>query len=644
MRNPLKGLRSRQRHIAAKLLPYIMPRPPKPGEEARVIDGRFTRRALVLGGLQGGLIGVLGYRLFDLQVTYSPRYKLLADANRINLQTVPVVRGGIRDRFGVVLAESLENMQAVLIPDLADDLEGTLGKIEKVVALQEEDRQRLRETTVKQSRLLPVLIKDNLTWEEFARINVLTPQLPGVEAQVGWLRRYEHGVENCHVLGYVGRADAVELDKDPALRLMGQRVGKAGVELGMEPALRGTPGTVRREVDARGRVVREIERVPGEAGEQIVLSIDTTTQKFTYNRMRAEDFSGVVALDIRTGEILALASTPGYDPSLFNGGVSAADWAKLNAMDGDPLINKAVRGQYPPGSTFKIVTALAGLNAGVITTQTKVTCTGGYDYGGQHFGCWNRGGHGTVNLQRAMAESCDVFFYETARLTGIDKLAAAGRELGFGAVHEIGLAGVRPGIMPDPDWKLKTTSRPWLGGETVQAGIGQGAVIASPLQLAVMTARVASGLKLAPRLIRQGGTDASAEPPQPLSFSRELLDAVRKGMIGVVNDAGGTASTAWLPGVTVAGKTGTAQVARMVARGLPNEEVARRLRDHSLFVCYAPAENPRYAVAAIVEHGGGGSRAAAPLARDIMANLLARDPGSRPAPPGAPQGRPEREG
>ena len=637
--------RARRRRLMLWVARWIMPRPPKKGEEAQVLTGRFTRRALVIGAVQGGLISLLAARLYELQITYSPRYRLLAEANRINTQNVPVVRGGIRDRFGVVLAESLENLQAVLIPDLADDLKGTVQRLDKIIVLGDEDRQRLLDVTAKQSRLLPVLIKDNLTWEEFARVNVLTPQLPGVETQAGWLRRYDHGPETCHVVGYVGRADVVETDKDPALRLTGQRVGKSGVELGMEPALRGTPGTVRREVDARGRVVRELERVPGEAGQHLVLSIDAETQRFALGRMRLDDWSAVVAIDIDSGEILALASTPGYDPAMFATGISAANWQKLQAEDGDPLVNKAVRGQYPPGSTFKIVTALAGLTAGVITSETKVTCTGSYDYGGQNFGCWKSGGHGTVQLQQALTESCDVFFYETARLTGIDKLAAAGRELGFGIAHDIGLAGVRAGVMPDPAWKLKMRSRPWLGGETVQAGIGQGFVIASPLQMAVMTARVASGTKLAPRLIRQNGRTA-AQPgavAEPLAFSRATLDAVRKGMIGVVNAPNGTAGSAALPGIVVAGKTGTSQVAR-ASHGVPNEAVTRLLRDHSLFVCYAPAEAPRYAVAAVVEHGGGGSRAAAPLARDIMADLLARDPGSRPGSYATRPGRANRDG
>ena len=642
MTGPRLTFRARRRRITFKMLRWLMPRPPTRGDEERVIKNRFTRRALVVAGLQGGMIGLLGLRLYELQITYSPRYRLLAEANRINTQNVPVVRGGIRDRFGVVLAESLENLQAVLIPDLADDLQGTVRRLDRVVLLDDEDRTRLLDAPAHQSRLLPVLVKDDLTWEEFSRINVLTPQLPGVEAQVGWLRRYNHGAENCHVIGYVGRADAVETDHDPALRLTGQRVGKAGVELGMESALRGTPGTVRREVDARGRVVRELERVPGEAGRQIVLSIDTQTQRFVQARLRREDWSAVVAMDVGSGELLAIASSPGYDPAIFSNGVSVADWQKLQAEDGDPLVNKAVRGQYPPGSTFKIVTALAGLSAGVITPETRVTCTGGYDYGGQHFGCWKSGGHGTVQLHQAIAESCDVYFYETARLTGIERLAAAARELGFGTVHDIGLAGVRAGVMPDPAWKLKMHSRPWLGGETVQAGIGQGFVIASPLQLAVMTARVASGLKLAPKLIRSGGTTELAKP-EPLSFSPQALDAVRKGMIGVVNEPGGTAGSAALPGIIVAGKTGTSQVSR-ASHGVPNEAVTRLLRDHSLFVCYAPAAAPRYAVSAVVEHGGGGSRAAAPLARDIMADLLARDPGSRPGSYATPPGRPNREG
>jgi penicillin-binding protein 2 len=633
--------RVRRRRIALKILRLVLPRPPKRGAEEQALRGRFTRRALLLGAGQAGLVSLLGLRLYELQVTYSPRYQLLADANRMNVQNLPVVRGGIRDRFGVVLAESLENLQAVLIPDLVDDVQALIQHLEKIITLDDEDRARLLELVGKSNRLQPVLIKDNMTWAEFARLNVLTPQLPGVEAQSGWLRRYTHSNVVCHVVGYVSKADLLETDRDPSLRLPGQRVGKAGVELGMEPVLRGTPGLVRREVDARGRVVREIERLPGEPGRHLVLTIDTETQRFVQARLQREDWSSVVAMDVASGEILALASSPTYDASVFTNGVSSADWQKLQAAKGDPLINKAVRGQYPPGSTFKLVTALAGLASGAITQETRVTCTGALEYGGQKFGCWRSGGHGTVQLQQAITESCDVFFYETARLTGIIRLAAAARELGYGAVHDIGVAGVRGGVVPDPAWKLKMHSRPWLGGETLQAGIGQGYVIASPLQMAVMTARVASGLALKPRLIRPT-PEQPFEAPKPLSFSPESLEAVRRGMVGVVNAPNGTAGSAAIRGVLLAGKTGTSQVAR-ASHGVPNAEVERQLRDHSLFVCFAPAGKPRYAVAAIVEHGGGGSKAAAPLARDVMVDLLTRDPGSRPGTYVA-SGRPNREG
>jgi len=640
-RPTLLPTRAKRRRLTVRLLHLLMPRPPKHGQEAQTLRGRFTRRALLLATGQAGLIGLLGLRLYELQVTFSPRYQLLADANRLNVQSIPVVRGGIRDRFGVVLAESIETLQAVLIPDLVDDVQSLIGKLDKIVSLDDEDRQRLLDLVAKSNRLQPVLIKDTMAWDEFARLNILTPQLPGVESQSGWLRRYSHGNDVCHVVGYVGRADLIEADHDPTLRLPGQRVGKAGVELGMEKILRGTPGLVRREVDARGRVVREVERISGEPGQQLVLTIDTETQRYVQARLQREDWSAVVAIDVGSGEILAIASTPTYDPSIFANGVSSTDWERLQVAKGDPLINKAIRGQYPPGSTFKLVTALAGLASGAITPDTRVICTGGLDYGGQHFGCWRPGGHGTVQLQQAITESCDVFFYETARLTGIARLAATARELGFGTSFDIGLAGVRAGVVPDPEWKLKLHSRPWLGGETLQAGIGQGYVIASPLQMAVMTARIASGVALQPRLIRPL-PNVHETAAKPLSFAPAALAAVRSGMVGVVNAPNGTARGAALPGIVMAGKTGTSQVAR-ASHGVPNADVTRLLRDHSMFVCFAPTEKPRYAVAAVVEHGGGGSTAAAPLARDVMADLLARDPGSRPG-TYVSSGRPNREG
>lgn len=620
-------MRLDDRRWLRRLLVALAPRSPGLGSEERFLAGRFSRRATLLAAGQAGLAAFLGLKLYELQVTYSPRYRLLAEANRINVQALAALRGTIRDRFGVLLAESVENLQAVAIPDLAGDMKALVARLERVIELSAQDRRRLLATIARQARLTPVIVKEDLSWGEFARINVLAPQLPGVEAQRSWSRRYQQATDICHVVGYVGKADLVEVDRDPVLRLPGQRVGKAGVELGMERQLRGRPGLVRREVDARGRVVRELERLPAESGSNLTLTIDAALQRSVQQRLAREDFGSVVAIDVASGDILAMASTPTYDANDFLDGISLATWQRLEETDGEPLINKAIRGQYPPGSTFKIVTALAALSSGAVRPDTVVTCSGGLDYGGQHFGCWKAGGHGAMRLHDALRESCDVYFYEAARLMGIEALAKAGSALGFGIAHDIGMAGVRAGVMPDPEWKLKVHSRPWLGGETLLAGIGQGYASASPLQLALMVARLASGNALLPSIVSRGG---SAPAAVPLAFAAEHLQAVRAGLVAAVNEPGGTGATAFLPGVVVAGKTGTAQVASL-AHAPGGDQSERRLRDHSLFVGYAPAEQPRYAAAAVIEHGGGGAKAAAPLVRDVIAELLLRDPVGRPA-------------
>ena len=581
---------------------------------------KFTRRALLLGAGQAGLITLLAGKLHELQVTYSKRYRLLADDNRLHVQAIATRRGGIRDRAGRILAESREDLQVSVIPDLVDDLPALMNRLGRIIELSGQDRQRVLETAAGQSRLTPVLVRGGLTWEEFSRINLFAPELPGIEAQIGWTRVHSDTLDAGPVVGYVGKADRFEVDKDPTLRLPDQRTGKAGVELGMEPVLRGKTGIVRSEVDARGSIIRVLERVPAVPGRDIELTIDTGFQSWIRRRLRGEEHTGLVVMHLPTGEIVGMGSTPGYDTSLFADGINATDWRKLVEAPGDPLVNKAVRGLYPPGSTFKMVTALAGLEAEVITPDTRIMCRGLLEYGGHRFRCWSSGGHGSVNLHRAISESCDVYFYETARRLGIDRLAAAGRVMGFGQIHECGIASVKPGIMPDAEWKKTHLLRPWLGGETLLAGIGQGYVLATPLHLALMTARVASGRMIKPVLVRPEPGAALASPAR-LPFKEEWLAAVRRGMIAAVNSSSGTAKSAAMSSVVLAGKTGTSQVSRASAGGA-HEDLKRALRDHSLFVCYAPAEDPLFAVAAIVEHGGGGSKAAAPMARDIMAAAL----------------------
>ena len=591
----------------------------------------FSRRAALIGAGQLGLFGLLAVRLHKLQVIDGKRYKVLADENRISLRLVPPVRGRVFDRMGKLLAANKEDMRVMVIPDLSRDLSRTLDELGKVVNVPVLERQRVLNLARKQNPQLPILVTGGLSWEQFAKINVLAPQMPGVHTDIGWRREYFHSRVFGHIMGYLGAATRVQLAESPVLRLPGLRVGVSGVEEGYETLLRGQPGNAKIEVDARGRVVRQLDYEGATPGRDIILTIEQALQKRTLERIAKFRRAAIVAMDVNNGDVLAMASTPTYDPNDIVHGISVEKWRSLQTAEDDPLTNKATRGQYPPGSTFKMVTALAGLEAGVITPKTRFWCSGAFKYSNHVFHCWRRSGHRGVRLHRALKESCDVYFYETAKRLGIKRLAVMARKLGLGQSYDCGLPKQKPGVVPDPDWKRATLGKPWYGGETVLAGIGQGFVLTTPLQLAVMTARIASGKKILPRLARTVPPQKPV-PAEKLDISEASLKLVRKGMYAVVNEPGGTAgrSAFYLAGARMAGKTGTSQVRGFKGRRRSNAQLEWHERDHALFVCYAPARKPKYCVSVIVEHGEGGSKTAAPLAREVMLDLLRQDPAANP--------------
>jgi penicillin-binding protein 2 len=462
---------------------------------------------------------------------------------------------------------------------------------------------------------------------------VNAPALPGVNPEVGLSRRYPLIGDFAHVVGYVGPvsdADLAELeDPDPLLQIPKFQIGKIGVERWMEADLRGRAGTKRIEVNSVGRVMRELDRQEGIAGADIRLTIDADVQNFVQARL-GDDSAAAVVMDVTNGDLIAVASAPSFDPNLFVRGISQTDYSGLMENDHRPLANKSVQGAYPPGSTFKMVTALAALEAGVITEQTSVYCPGYMEFGGRKFHCWKHGGHGTVALEGALKGSCDVYFYDIAQRVGIDKIAEMGRKLGLGMRHDLPMSAITEGVMPDKAWKQDRHKAEWRIGDTINASIGQGYVLTSPLQLAVMTARIASGLAVSPRLVRAVGDDelAVGDIP-PLGISPQHLRAVQEGMFAVVNAQGGTASASRIAdeAMLFAGKTGTSQVRNISAAErasgvIKNDQLPWERRDHALFVGYAPANAPRYAVSVVVEHGGGGSAVAAPIARDAILRAL----------------------
>lgn len=506
----------------------------------------------------------------------------------------------------------------------------------EIVPLHESERRRITREVLRKRRFVPVTVKENLTWEQVAQLELNTPDLPGVSIEVGEIRNYPFASDTAHILGYVGAVSEAELTGDPVLSLPGFRIGKSGVEKHHEDALRGVAGAMQLEVNAVGRAIRELSRNEGQPGREVQLTLDIGLQQYAQARLAQEVSAAAVVIDVHTGGIYAMASHPSYDPNQFTMGIPASLWNELLRNPATPLSNKAVAGQYAPGSTFKMVVALAGLHFGVTTPRQSAYCPGHMDLGDHRFHCWKKGGHGSVDMVAALQYSCDTYFYDLARRLGIDRIAEMARRFGLGEALGIDLPHERPGLIPSRDWKMATYSKSWQQGETLIASIGQGYVLTTPLQLAVMTARLANGGRaVRPHLtkqIRQGPQEQTSWPS--LGVRKEHLEIVLAGMDAVTNHPAGTAFKARITeqGMEMAGKTGTSQVRRITmaerSTGVKkNEQLPWRERDHALFVGFAPVRAPRYACAAIVEHGGGGSAVAAPIVRDILVECQKRDPG-----------------
>lgn len=590
---------------------------------------KVTRRALFLGGCQAAVVAVLGARLRYMQVEQADQFRLLAEENRVSIRLIPPARGQIFDRAGVLVAGNEQNYRVSITREDAGDVEAVLRRLAEGIPLTEEDIEKTLREVKRRSPFVPIIVAERLSWEQLSWVSVNAPALPGVQPEVGLSRVYPLDLDFAHSVGYVGpvsESDLAQLENpDPVLQIPKFQIGKVGVERRLEDALRGSAGSRRIEVNAAGRVMRELDRREGDEGADVVLTLDAALQNYARIRLGEESASAVV-MDVQTGDLVSVVSAPSFDPNLFVRGISSADFRGLMDNDHRPLSNKSVSGAYPPGSTFKMVTALAALEAGVITPETTVRCPGYYEAGGRRFHCWKRGGHGAVNLNRSLSESCDVYYYDIAQRVGIDAIAAMAERLGLGVRHDLPMSAVAEGLNPNKQWKRERRGQDWLIGDTINASIGQGYVLSSPVQLAVMTARLATGLAVAPRLVKAiGGAEMPLTPPPPLGVKPQNLRAIQQGMYSVTNIRTGTAysSRSDDKATLIAGKTGTSQVRNITAaeraRGvLRNDQLPWNRRDHALYVAYAPADAPRYAVSVVVEHGGGGSGVAAPIARDIL--------------------------
>lgn len=601
----------------------------------------LTRRGLLLGGMQAAIVAGLGLKLRSMQLDHAEEYRLQADGNSIKMQLLPPARGLIVDRNGVLVAGNEQNYSVQLTRAEAGDVGAVMGRLRHILPLSDQQSAALLAEISRRSAVTPLTVAERLSWQEVAAISLNMPALPGVTLTSSHSRNYPRRGDFAHVLGYVGPVSDYDLAKldnpDPLLRLPQYQLGKVGIEAKLEPELRGRAGIARFEVNSMGRKMRDLSRQEGQQGAAIQLTLDAELQHFAVQRM-GEESAAAVVIDIENGDVRAIASSPVFDPNLFVRGISSADYKGLMQHDHRPLADKSVQGLYPPGSTYKMVSLLAGLDAGLITAGSQAYCPGHLEVSGRRFHCWSRGGHGMVNAVQSLERSCDIYYYELAQKLGIERMSAMARRLGLGLRHDLPMSAIAEGIAPDRAWKKQRRGQDWQVGDTINASIGQGFVLASPLHLAVMTARIASGKALTPRLIKavdgqkagdQNAT-ASTTDPQPLGLAERHLDLVRAGMDAVVNGRNGTSakSRIVLPQWRMAGKSGTAQVRNISsaerARGvIRNENLPWHLRDHSLFVCYAPFDRPRYAVSVVLEHGTGSGTSAAMIARDILLFALA---------------------
>ena len=592
--------------------------------------GMFSRRAVVIGGAQGTLAAILAARMGYIAIAENQRYAQLAEENRVQERLIAPRRGWIVDRFGQPMAVNRSDYRVDIIPDRLEDKPRVLATLRGLLGLTPEEVQRIEQEIGRVAGYQPVAVREHLTFEQFAAVELRRPELPGVSPLRSFSRFYPEGAAVGHLLGYVGAPSRAEYlaapePEQPLLLAPGFKVGKEGLEKVMERRLRGRPGAVRTEVTARGIPVRDLSTRSDVAGPPLRTTIDAGLQSYAARRLGDESGSCVV-MECNTGNILCLASMPAYDPNNWTDGISRSEWAMFAEDERKPLLNKALNALYPPGSTIKPANALALLEAG-IDPEERVNCPGGYQLGNRFFQCLGR--HGPMTMHTAIARSCNTYFYAMGRRIGFDRIAPVWRELGLGQRFDLPVVSQSYGTVPDSQWKMRRYDRnpkafyrrDWTESDTLNASIGQGYVILNPLQLATYAACVASGKKVRPRLIAGEGP-----APAPLAYSAEHCQVVRHGMWEVVNGAG-TAGRSKLPfpNIEMCGKTGTAQVRNLGASASRGQGGDWRYRDHGLFVFFAPVDRPLYAGACVIEHGMGGARAAAPVVKDVLTYLFDKD-------------------
>lgn len=598
----------------------------------------FLNRTIVAGLLVALAVATLAWRMVQLQIIDHEHFTTLSRENRVKVLPLPPTRGLIYDRKGVLLAQNRPAYSLEITPEQVADVEQTITELGRIIEIDEEDLERFRQLRKRKRRFDSVPIRVNLSQDETAQFAVHRHRFPGVDIKAQLLRHYPHDVKTTHVLGYVGRVSQRDLEQIDVSNYSGtSHIGKNGVEKTYESALHGVVGLEQVEVNAAGRKVRTLAQSPPEPGVDVHLHLDIELQEVAMKAF-GDNNGAAVAIDPKNGAVLALVSQPGYDPNLFVEGISTKNYKALQQDDSRPLYNRALRGQYPPGSTVKPFMGLAGLERGAIQYDSSIYCPGFFRLPGNthRYRDWKKTGHGSMDLDSAIVQSCDVFFYKLAYELGVDRIHGFLSQFGFGNRTGIDLTGESSGLLPSRDWKRRARRQPWYPGETLIIGIGQGYFLTTPLQLAAATAAIANnGTFFTPHVVdylrsRETG-EINPIPPSahviPIAFQQNWED-VRNGMLHVVEGARGTAKRIRSDQYRIAGKTGTAQVFTVAQDAEYDEEtLEKKLRDHALFIAYAPVEDPQIAVAVVVENGGHGGSVAAPIAREIMdAYLLPDEP------------------
>tara|TARA_B100000287_G_scaffold112433_1_gene104730 strand:+ start:2558 stop:4528 length:1971 start_codon:yes stop_codon:yes gene_type:complete len=626
----------------------------------------ISRRMFILSAAKVLVFGSIVARLFSLQINENKKYLTLSDKNRLREWRLPPIRGDFLDNFGNIIAGNTEVYQLHIIPEEVNNFKSLMVRLKEILELSEKEYSKILKKHKRQKPWETLIVSENLSWEHFSKLNLYLHELEGVKPVLSISRKYPYKENYTHVLGYVSRASASDLNESEIIKnnhVPGLRVGKLGLEKTYEKDLIGTNGVQRYEVNAYGKRINQIDHLDGAKGKNIRLTIDTEVQLLANSTLQGKSGS-IVVMDIFTGEIVAMHSSPSFDPNLFFHGISNTDWKEIRDNPLKPLLNKTTSGLYSPGSTIKPIVALSALENDVISPNLKVECRGKIELYGQTYHCWKDKGHGYMSLRNAIKQSCDTYFYEVARRLGVDRLNLTAKKYGLGkkTMEDI-LLDEKSGLVPSTVWKKNNLGRGWVLGETLITGIGQGYIQTTPLQLCLMTAQLANGgFKIYPRINFYENKDsletiknkisekmASIEEQKlgiietgkkllnykedeytPLFRNQENVKFVLEAMFGATNELYGTSYSSRFDDekYQFAGKTGTAQVKRITAEerelDLKTSQIPYEERDHALYIAYGPYKNPRYAVSVIVEHGGAGSVAAAPIAKKLFKLVIDR--------------------